>query len=38
MDSGDIEGGEDVDCKDNEEGDEIISNCDSDDREYMACF
>ncbi|GAY61048.1 hypothetical protein CUMW_206780 [Citrus unshiu] len=29
-----IEGGEEVDCEDNEEGDEIISNCKSNDREH----
>ena len=29
-----IEGGEEVDCKDSEEGDEILSNCKSNDREH----
>lgn len=29
-----IEGGEEVDCEGSEEGDEIISNCESDDREH----
>ncbi|GAY57279.1 hypothetical protein CUMW_178210 [Citrus unshiu] len=29
-----IEGGEEVDCEGSEEGDEILSNCESDDREH----